>query len=62
MDLAKFVALLQKKALVFARADTLGDARWCAGLDHAMSEGSSYPVWETLPAERQHGLVRSLPT
>jgi hypothetical protein len=25
-----------------------------------MSEGSSYPVWETLPAERQHGLVRTL--
>ncbi len=35
-------------------------ARSCAGLDHAMSEGSSCPVWETLPAERQHGLVRTL--
>jgi hypothetical protein len=35
-------------------------ARSCAGLDHAMSEGSSYPVWETLPGERQHGLVRTL--
>jgi hypothetical protein len=35
-------------------------ARWCAGLDHAMSEGSSYPVWETLLAERQHVLVRTL--
>jgi hypothetical protein len=35
-------------------------ALWCAGLDHAMSEGSSYPVWETLPAERRHGLVLAL--
>jgi hypothetical protein len=25
-----------------------------------MSEGSSYPVWETLPAERQQDLVRTL--
>ena len=25
-----------------------------------MSEGSSYPVWETLPTERQQGLVRTL--
>jgi hypothetical protein len=25
-----------------------------------MSEGLSCPVWETLPAERQHGLVRTL--
>jgi len=25
-----------------------------------MSEGSPYPVWETLPAERQYGLVRTL--
>ena len=35
-------------------------ARWCAGLDHAMSDWLSYPVWETVPAERQHGLVRTL--
>jgi hypothetical protein len=25
-----------------------------------MSEGLSCPVWETLPAERQQGLVRTL--
>jgi hypothetical protein len=25
-----------------------------------MSEGLSFPVWETLLADRQHGLVRTL--
>jgi hypothetical protein len=29
-------------------------------LDYAMSDGSPCPVWETLPAERQHGLVLTL--
>jgi hypothetical protein len=33
---------------------------WCDGLDHAMSDWLSRPVWETLPPERQHGLVRTL--